>query len=70
MTEAWYFRDHDNGAWGVRMAADEHDVAGDFVVTGLDKSVAAAIACLLSGDIAGARSLLAALPERIPSAND
>jgi hypothetical protein len=62
MDDAWYFRDHDNGAWGVRTGSP-HDVAGDLVVTGLDKSVAAAIACLIRGDISGARSLLEHLPD-------
>jgi hypothetical protein len=55
-----YYRDHaDSGAWGVRDAR-----SGTSLAVGLDKSVAAAIACLLNGDIATARSLLDHLPDQ------
>jgi hypothetical protein len=56
-----YYRDHDDtGAWGVKDGAN-----GRVIATGFDKSVAAAVACLLNGDIALARSFLDRLPDRI-----
>jgi len=62
----FYFRDHDTGAWGVKVAKNPYDVAGDLVVLGhLDKSVAAAVAELLNGNIAHARSLLATLSDQM-----
>jgi hypothetical protein len=56
-----YFRDHeDSGAWGLRDAR-----TGVTLAVGLDKSVAAALACLLNGDVASARSLLEYLPDQM-----
>jgi hypothetical protein len=61
-----YFRDHyiqghtGSGAWGVRNAR-----TGVTLAVGLDKSVAAALACLLNGEIAEARSLLEGLPDQM-----
>jgi hypothetical protein len=59
-----YFRDHDvSGAWGVR------DARTDVVLAvGLDKTVAAAIAHLLNGEIAFACSLLETLPGTMEAA--
>ena len=54
----YYFRDLP--AWGVRDAK-----RNAVVVSGLDKSVAAAVACLLNGDIAYAGLFLAYLPEHL-----
>jgi hypothetical protein len=59
-----YYRDHaDSGAWGVRDAR-----SGTSLAVGLDKSIAAAIACLLNGEVSWARSLLEYLPPRLPPA--
>jgi hypothetical protein len=59
-TEYWaqarhtYFRDHAiSGAWGVR---DNH--SGRVFAVGMDKTYAAAFACLLNGDIEHAKALL------------
>jgi hypothetical protein len=60
-----YFRDHaDSGAWGV---ADSRSTPRTIVAVGLDKSVAAATACLLNGDLASARSFLENLPDQMPA---
>jgi hypothetical protein len=58
----YYARDHDCMAWSVRKG-DENFVP---IATGLDKSVAAALACLLNGDIAFARWFLEGLPDTMP----
>ena len=54
-----YYRDHDTMSWGVRNN-------GWPVVTGLDKSIAAAVACLLNGDVELARMFLSGLPDKMP----
>lgn len=53
----FYFRDPP--AWGVREAG------GALIARGLDKSVAAAVACLLNGDLDLAAVFLEALPARL-----
>jgi hypothetical protein len=60
----YYFRDHAvSGAWGVRDARTDETLA-----VGLDKNVAAAVACLLNGEIDIARSLLKGLPSTMETA--
>ena len=66
MAEYFYYRDHENGAWGVARANNPQSVAGDPLVTGLDKSIAASVASLLNGKVGTARSLLARLPDCMP----
>lgn len=66
-----YFRDHGSMSWGVVRGLGGCHMArpdgGDgIIVTGLDKSVAAAVACLLNGDIAYGRLYLDHLPEKLP----
>ena len=56
-----FFRDHeDSGAWGLQ---DSRTAA--ILAVGLDKNIAAAAACLLNGQIAGARNLLESLPDQM-----
>lgn len=57
MIEHWYFRDHDAPGWGVKRG-QAGAVDGITVVTGLDKSIAAAVALLLDGKVRQARGLL------------
>jgi hypothetical protein len=57
-----YFRHHPTG-WGVRDARDQSTLA-----VGLDKNVAAALACALNGDIRSARDLLDHMPDQMPIA--
>jgi hypothetical protein len=52
----YYFHD-DAGAWGVRDAEGDHGI----VIDGLDKNIAAVIACLHNGDIAHAIDVLRGL---------
>jgi hypothetical protein len=55
-----YYRDHvDSGAWGVRHKD------GRIVAVGLDKSVAAAIACLLNGHVVMAQLFLQGMSEQL-----
>jgi len=61
----YFFRDHDTPGWGVARAHSATSASGDTIVTGLDKNVAAAIACLLNGDIDDARILLHTLPDHM-----
>jgi len=54
-----YFRDHETMTWGVA------DVTDHRILSGVDKSIAAAIACLLNGDVAVARLFLDGLPDKM-----
>jgi hypothetical protein len=59
----FYFRDHASPGWGV---GDGKGGTGPVLITGLDKNIAAAIACLLNGDVGRAKAHLGPLPEKMP----